>query len=220
MRKMIAAPLLALALSIPAAAPALAHTRTALGQAVHGSSDGSGTGGHASGSGGGSGHDGRTDRHRPDRVLFEGGGTVTAVDATAATLTFTVERGVSHALHGQSVTVSVPALARIRRDGATATLADVVAGDHVRVRGFHTGTGYTVLRVEAEDATATPEPSESAEPTESAEPSSTAEPTASAPTHRPRPSRSPRPTATPTGTPSVTPTTTPSVTPTASPSAT
>jgi hypothetical protein len=65
------------------------------------------------------------------------GGTVTsvtpAVDATDATLTFTVHGGRYKVLRGTDVTVTVLADAKVTRDGVV-DLSAVLAGDHVVVK--------------------------------------------------------------------------------------
>jgi hypothetical protein len=66
---------------------------------------------------------------------FRAGGLLSAVDTTAGTITLTVTGGRHNPLAGQSLTVTVPATTQITLDGTTAGLADLVPGDHVRVRG-------------------------------------------------------------------------------------
>jgi hypothetical protein len=67
------------------------------------------------------------------RRSFVLGGKVTAVDATAGTVTFTLHGTRFRALRGSDVTVTVNAATKVRREGA-ATLADVLVGDHVVAR--------------------------------------------------------------------------------------
>ena len=79
------------------------------------------------------------------------GGSVTAVDAAAGTLSFTVHGGRYKALRTTVVTVTVDPMAKVTRDG-DATLADVLVGDHVVVksRSFEvTGTKHAELLVSA-----------------------------------------------------------------------
>lgn len=64
---------------------------------------------------------------------FVVGGEVTAVDATAGTLSFTVHGGRYKPLRDTVVTVNVAPDAKVTRDGV-ATLADVLVGDHVVVK--------------------------------------------------------------------------------------
>ena len=79
------------------------------------------------------------------------GGTVTAVDAAAGSLSFTVHGGRYKALRTTVVTVTVAPTAKVTRDGAT-TLAQVLVGDHVVVKSrvFEvTGTRHAELLVSA-----------------------------------------------------------------------
>jgi len=89
------------------------------------------------------------------KLTFVHAGKVTAVDTTAGTVSFVVRGGSVKALRGCTITVVVPTTAKIHRNDATATLADVVVGDHVNVKGTiakDATTGditYTASRVSA-----------------------------------------------------------------------
>ena len=90
------------------------------------------------------------------KPMFVHGGKVTAVDATASTLTFVVRGGQNKALRGCTLTVVVTEATKVNRNDAAATLADVVAGDHVNVKGKTTRDAtsgdvtYTATRISAE----------------------------------------------------------------------
>lgn len=92
------------------------------------------------------------------KPAFVHGGKVTAVDVEASTLTFVVRGGQNKALRGCTLTVVVTEATKINRDDAPATLADVVTGDRVNVKGTlarDTTTGdvtYTATRVSASSA--------------------------------------------------------------------
>jgi hypothetical protein len=81
---------------------------------------------------------------------FNLGGRLTAVDAAAGTVTFRVHGGKFKALRGTDLTVTLADGARVRRNGSAATLADLVAGDHVRAKGVRAGDEWTAARVHAE----------------------------------------------------------------------
>jgi hypothetical protein len=82
---------------------------------------------------------------------FNLGGGITAVDAAAGTVTFRVHGGKFKALRKTELTVTVADGARVRRNGAVVTLADLVVGDHVRVKGVRGTDGvWTANRVTAE----------------------------------------------------------------------
>jgi Cu/Ag efflux protein CusF len=70
-------------------------------------------------------------------------GTVTAVDAAAKTLTLKRK-------DGQSVTVTATDTTKIGKDRAKATLADIKAGDLVRVMQADTGSGFTTKSIRAQ----------------------------------------------------------------------
>lgn len=83
---------------------------------------------------------------------FVSAGTVTAVNVAAGTITFTVQGGRDKALRGKPLTVLVTATTKIHRGEAVATLATVLVGDHVNVKGTKAGTVYTATRVAASAA--------------------------------------------------------------------
>jgi hypothetical protein len=182
-RKIAVVPLLALVLSVPAAAPALAD-------GVEGA-----RGGHSSAKSEG----GRSDagRHaKPKRIRFTEIGTVTATDQDGDTLTLTVQRGSIKALRGRALSVGITVTTVIHRDCARAELGDVLAGDRVVVEGVRTETSYIALHVRARSART---PGGDATPTPSVTPT-------------PSPTSTPSVTPTPTATPTVTATSTPSAT--------
>ncbi len=138
-RTIAAAALAALAVLAPAA-PASAHQ----GETSHGATVSAAA--HKHGPAKGKGHAHRT---KKVRTAFQLHGTVTAVDAGAGTLTFTVRGGRHKDLRRTSVTVTVAANAKVVRDDAAATLWSVAAGDHVSVKGLKVDAGYTAYRVSA-----------------------------------------------------------------------
>jgi hypothetical protein len=79
-------------------------------------------------------------------------GTVTAVDAAAGTLSFTVHGGRYKVLRKQSLTVGVAPDAKVTRHGEV-TLAEVLAGDHVVVKAWR--FDFTLAEPTAEEAGAT-----------------------------------------------------------------
>ena len=102
----------------------------------------------------------RLEKLTHDKRSFVLGGHVTAVDTTASTLTFTVHGGRYKALRGTAVTVSVPATAKITREGAVegvpVLLSAVLVGDHVVVKSRDfTFTTTTVVVDEVSTVTAT-----------------------------------------------------------------
>jgi hypothetical protein len=141
-RKLVAAPLLALALIIPAATPALAHGNSAAGdQSGHSSAGDSSK----------RADDGVKNKHdKPVRSLFTSAGPVTAVDTSADTITYTVRGGSNKALRGTSVTISITALTLLTRNDDDATVDDIQVGDHVAVRGLNRGALSVAFRVEAD----------------------------------------------------------------------
>ena len=94
------------------------------------------------------------------KATFVHAGKVASVDAEAGTLSFTVRGGQNKALRGCVLTVVVNADTKIVRNDAAATLADVVVGDHVNVKGTSakpadsTDVTYTAKRVAASGAEA------------------------------------------------------------------
>jgi hypothetical protein len=125
---------LALAVGTPAAAIASSTN--------HGHGHGGPAAGHGKGHGQGKGH------HKPD---FTAVGKVASVDAGTITIT---DKGGSKALHGTTVTVSVPDTARVIVDDADGSLDDVVAGDHVVVKGSEDADTYTAKKVVASSSDA------------------------------------------------------------------
>lgn len=145
MRRAVVVSLLALSLGIPAA-PALAaqvHEAPSVSK------------GHA----------------KPPKARFVAAGRVVSADAAAGTLTFRVQGGKDKALRKQLLTVTAAPTAVVRRNGTVGTLADLVAGDHVKVSGMHTGTTYVALRVTA-DGIDDPAPTETPTPTPTETPES------------------------------------------------
>ena len=86
---------------------------------------------------------------KPKVVKVHVSGTLTVVDAAAGTLTLS-----RPARHHTVVTVSfgVDAGTVVERDEATATLADLVVGDHVSAKLRKVGDVATATRVSAESA--------------------------------------------------------------------
>ncbi|MFI5494532.1 hypothetical protein [Actinoplanes sp. NPDC051859] len=82
------------------------------------------------------------------------GGTVSAVDSAASTLTLVppAARKGAKAATAKPVTVTVGSGAKVTLDRKTATLADVVVGATVQVSGTEGITGQTVTKVEAKSA--------------------------------------------------------------------
>jgi hypothetical protein len=70
-----------------------------------------------------------------NKPTFVHAGKVTAVDAAASTVSFVVRGGQNKAVRGCVLTVVVTETTKINRDGETATLAQLAAGDHVNVKG-------------------------------------------------------------------------------------
>lgn len=82
---------------------------------------------------------------------FNLGGTLTAVDVGAGSVTFTVRGGKEKALRGKPVTVLLGENARVLRNDGPATLADFVLNDRIRAKGTKAGDVYTAKRVKAVD---------------------------------------------------------------------
>ena len=189
MRKTAIVPLLALVLTLPAAAPALASgSGAAISRSGHSASDGK---------------DGRTDgrRHaKPKRIRFVAIGTVTAIDQAGSTLSLTVRGGNSKVSRGKSVDVAIADTTVIRRNGAVAVLADVLVGDRVFVQGIRTASSYSAFRVVARSAKTVddgvePDPTVSPAPEPTPTPDST-----STPDSTPTPDSTSTPDSTPTST--------------------
>lgn len=81
---------------------------------------------------------------------FNLGGSLTAVDTEAGTVTFRVRGGKFKAVRGTELTVVVGETARVRRNDAAATLADFQVGDKVRAKGSRVDGVWTANRVKAE----------------------------------------------------------------------
>ncbi|MGQ0631813.1 MAG: hypothetical protein ACT4P1_12285 [Sporichthyaceae bacterium] len=75
----------------------------------------------------------------------------TVVSVAGAQLTFTVKGGNPKAVRGTNLTVTVAGDATITRDGKTATLSAVTAGDRVNVKGKRAGSAFTATKVQATD---------------------------------------------------------------------
>ncbi|WP_459642279.1 hypothetical protein [Kineococcus sp. NUM-3379] len=108
---------------------------------------------------------------RKATVKFTAGGVVTAVAADG--LTFTVKGGRDKALRDKPLTVVLGKDARVQRDDAPATLADVVVGDRVTVLGTTAAGAFTAVRVNASSAQATPTPAPTETPAPTPAPSET-----------------------------------------------
>lgn len=88
------------------------------------------------------------------KTFFVATGVISSVDAAAGTVTVVVKGG-SRDLHGTTQTFSVSPDAVIELDDATATLADLGAGDHASIRGTRNSDGsFTATRISA----SSPEP--------------------------------------------------------------
>ncbi len=141
-RDVAAAALLALAMAGAGAAPALAQPPT---QHAHGRSVAA--------------HTAHT-HAKAAKLSFALGGALTAVDAAAGTVSFTVQGGHDKTLRGTVVTVKVTDTTKISRDDAPATLPDLLSGDHVSVKGASVNGVRTASRVSA-DAPEAPDAPES-----------------------------------------------------------
>jgi hypothetical protein len=113
------------------------------------------------------------------KVKFAAEGRVTAVDAAAGTVTLLAKSGTKD-VRKKTITVAVPAGARIVVGGRRATVAGIVAGARIAVTGTRVGAEYTAARISA----TRPKPAPSKKPvpvvTPSPSPSVTPDPTASA----------------------------------------
>lgn len=78
---------------------------------------------------------GKAKKKGHSRAAFVHAGKVTNVDITANTVSFVVRGGQNKALRGCVLTVFVTENTKINRDDAPASLASLVAGDHVNVKG-------------------------------------------------------------------------------------
>jgi hypothetical protein len=96
------------------------------------------------------------------KLKFVHAGKVTAVDASTGTLSFVVHGGQVKARRGCVIVVKVPSTAKIQRNDAAATFADLMVGDHANVKGTlakDATTGditYTAARVSASGPATTP----------------------------------------------------------------
>ncbi|MCU7726992.1 hypothetical protein ODJ79_24965 [Actinoplanes sp. KI2] len=140
----------------------------------------------------------------PKAVKFIAAGTVTAVDATAGTVTVKVKGGTKN-VRRSTVTITVPSTARIVVNGAGKTLADIGVGYGITVTGTASDEGFTAARIEArgKKSGVKPTPTPTASPTPTDEP--TDEPTDD-PTDGPTDDPTDGPTDDPTATPTLTPT--------------
>jgi hypothetical protein len=93
---------------------------------------------------------------------FTATGTLVSVDGD--TLTVSVQGGNRKALKGTDATFTVAEGAKINRDDAPATLADLVPGDHVMVKGSKDGETLVAGKVNAESTEADEDTTE--DPTE------------------------------------------------------
>ncbi len=98
------------------------------------------------------------------KAKFVHAGKVTAVDATASTLTFTVRGGQNKALRGCAMTVKITADTKMKRNDAPSTMSAIKAGDHVNVKGVSDlnlvtkSLSYTAKRVSAQGPGVKPAP--------------------------------------------------------------
>src|SRR5512138_482042 len=81
----------------------------------------------------------------PKQVKFAASGTVTAVDATAGTVTVQVKGGTKD-VRRSTVTIAVPATARIVVNGKGKTLADIAVGFGITVTGTNSNGVLTAAR--------------------------------------------------------------------------
>lgn len=89
---------------------------------------------------------------KPKRKAVVHQGRLTAVDLETATLTMSVKGGTERELRGGSVSVVVPESAQVRRGEVAATLAELVVGDRVTVKGVRFDGVLTIERVRAKPA--------------------------------------------------------------------
>lgn len=94
----------------------------------------------------------RVVKPRPVRYVVVG----TLASSTTSTITLAPTTGGNAKVRPAPVTLTVPGTAVVSRDGAAATLADLVAGDHVAASGTRTGTAVSITKVIA----TSPEPTE------------------------------------------------------------
>jgi hypothetical protein len=142
-----------------------------------------------------SGHESKKPKKKAPRpVKFAASGTVTAVDATAGTVTVRVKGGTKDG-RGSTVAITVPPTARIVVNGAKKSLADIAVGFGITVTGTSADGVRTAARIEArgKKSGVKPTPAPTASPTPTDDP--TDDPTT--PTDDPTTDDS-TPTATPT----------------------
>src|SRR3954454_3950658 len=115
---------------------------------------------------------------KPVRLAFAADGSVTAVNATNASVTVAVKSGTKD-VKAQTITVSVPSATRIVVNDSRKTLSDLAVGYRMTVTGTHTGSLYTAVKIEAHGVPAQPAPSTgpSTDPLPSATPVVTDSPT-------------------------------------------
>jgi len=176
-RKIVVGPLLALALIVPAAAPALAHSGAGFAHSGHSTPTTSATSTPTT-----PGKNAVGDHGRPARTMFEGGGLVTAVDSAAGTFSLQLDGRKNHRLRGLIITVTVNDATHLRRNKVAAKLSDVLVGDRVTVDGVKNGTTYIAHKVCVTSLnvhpTATPTPTETPTSAPTASPTPTDTPTA------------------------------------------
>ncbi|MCY1143542.1 hypothetical protein OWR29_36550 [Actinoplanes sp. Pm04-4] len=97
---------------------------------------------------------------KPAKVSFAATGSVTAVDLGSSTVTVAVKSGTKD-VKGRTVSISVPASARIVVNGGGRTLGAVSAGFRITVTGSHVGSLYTAAKIQAHGVRATPAPAPS-----------------------------------------------------------
>ncbi|MBW6439684.1 hypothetical protein KZ829_38745 [Actinoplanes hulinensis] len=129
----------------------------------------------------------------PRKVAFQASGTITAVDVSAGTITVAARSGTKD-VRGKTVTMTVPAGARIILNGKKITVAGLGAGQKVSVTGTRAGTAYTVTKIQATGKKVKPTPapsSPSATPTTSPTTPPTTSPTVEPTESAPEPSEEP-----------------------------
>jgi hypothetical protein len=125
---------------------------------------------------------------KPMRHHFAAVGSVAVVDSTGATVTVAATAGTKDA-KGHTVTIAVPAVARILVNGKRAGVAALQQGYRITVTGTRVGTAYIADKIEAtaprprtrpkptpSSSTAPPAPAPSTQPSESVQPSLPSEP--------------------------------------------
>lgn len=87
------------------------------------------------------GHSHKAEAHATRDARFTATGTLVSVDSLSRTLVVTVDGGNRKALHGTDTTFVVALDASIEKDALPATLDDLLAGDHVMVKGAQQADG-------------------------------------------------------------------------------